>query len=175
IFFRHVLSAQAVYEAIDETRRERLHGRAASALRFMTAPPLGQVAHHLERASNEPRWIDAAEEAAEAAVARGYEPEAVRLLENILRQVPGNQIDGEQHSRIAVKLAQAAAETMQDTEGVVDLLLGLADKVEPARRGELRFWLAALFEHTGRDPRQERQLLVEAVGELDHQPRLKAW
>ena len=63
--FRHVLSRQAVYEAIPTPERRRLHLRAAQELERGVDPlPLVRIAHHLERAAVPKKQVRRAEEAA---------------------------------------------------------------------------------------------------------------
>ncbi|NUP64361.1 MAG: AAA family ATPase, partial [Nonomuraea sp.] len=65
--FRHVLAAQAVYEAIPLGRRQALHAAAADTVRGLRPVPLGRLAHHLRQAGRAGQWVEAAIEAAEQA------------------------------------------------------------------------------------------------------------
>ena len=172
IGFRHLLAAQAVYEAMPGPRRRELHARAAAALAAIRPPPHGQLAHHLRHAGRLDAWVTAAERAADQAAGLGHDDEVVRLLEQVLRNAP---LDHEQRGRIALKLARAAVETLH-AQDVLDPLLAVPTELLPARtRSELRFWLSLLLNQTGDDPVRQRRLTEEAVAELDHRPDLKAW
>jgi predicted ATPase len=71
IGFRHVLAAEAVYENLSGPRRHVLHRRAAGALRRTSPAPLGRIAYHLKHAADPDAWVDAAEAAADQAIALG--------------------------------------------------------------------------------------------------------
>jgi DNA-binding NarL/FixJ family response regulator len=172
IGFRHLLAAQAVYEAIPSVRRQQLHGRAAAALASVQPTPAGQLAHHLRHAGRHTAWVTAAERAAEQAAELGDHNEAVRLLEDVLRHAPLNT---EQRGRIAVRLARAAVDTLH-AEDLRNILLDVpAAELPREQRSELRFWLSLLLNQAGDDPRLQRRLFLEAVEELDNRPDLKAW
>ena len=172
IGFRHLLAAQAVYEAMPGPRRRELHARAAAALAAIRPPPHGQLAHHLRHAGHLDAWVTAVERAADQAAGLGHDDEVVRLLEQVLRNAP---LDHEQRGRIALKLARAAVETLH-AQDVLDPLLAVPTELLPARtRSELRFWLSLLLNQTGDDPVRQRRLTEEAVAELDDRPDLKAW
>ncbi len=170
--FRHLLAAQAVYEAVPQPRRGVLHGRAADALRAHAPVPLGQVAHHLRFAGRLEEWAVAAGRAADHAIELGNDVEAVRLLEDVLRHAP---LTPEQAGPLAVTLARSAIEALRarevaDVVGAV-LELDLAQEV----RGELRFRLGLLLHESGDEPERAARLFAAAVDELDDRPDLKAW
>ncbi|HEY8452365.1 MAG: LuxR C-terminal-related transcriptional regulator [Micromonosporaceae bacterium] len=170
--FRHLLAAQAVYQAATGVRRRYLHDRAATALSAVDPPPLGQIAHHLRHAGRHEEWLEAAERAADQAAALGDDPEAVRLLQEALRH---GDLDPARRGRLAVKLARAAIQTVHVTEDLLDLLERvLHDRLPPAVRGELSFRLALLREAAGADARVVRRLYTDAVELLDR-PDLRAW
>lgn len=173
IGWRHVLAAQAVYDALSGPRRTDLHGRAATALEHRDPAPLGQLAHHLRHAGRVNDWVNAAERAADQAIALGDDAEAVRLLEDVLREAP---LPDDQRSRLAVKLGRAAHETLRSSPELVDLLTEVLDQQPPGKvRGELSFYTATAVQAAGGDPGQQRRLLTEAVTHLDDRPDLKAW
>lgn len=173
IGFRHLLAAQAVYEAIPGPRRQGLHSRAASVLKALHQVPLGQVAHHLRLAGRLDEWVEAAEEAADVALGLGHDAEAARLLEEVLRQAP---LDGDRRGRVAVKLARAVNETLHITKDVTDLLSQvLEERLPEAVRGELALCLALALHQSGGDPHLLRQLFTEAVDNLGDRPDLRAW
>ncbi|MGH9242898.1 MAG: helix-turn-helix transcriptional regulator [Acidimicrobiales bacterium] len=170
--FRHALAAQAVYEEIPRLRRRSLHGRAASTVEPLCPVPLGQLAHHLRHAGRIDEWVHAAETAADQAAALGHDDEAVRFLEDVLRHAP---LTPEHRGRIAVKVGQAAVETLHGRD-VIGLLSNVLDHDLPrAVRGELRFRLGLLVDQVGDDPVLPRQLYAESVEEFDDRPDLKAW
>ncbi|MPZ25887.1 MAG: AAA family ATPase [Micromonosporaceae bacterium] len=175
---RHPLAAQAVYEATPGVRRRELHARAATTLRALTPPPLGQLAHHLRHADRWDEWPAAAERAADQAVGLGHDEAAARLLEEVLRHAP---LDPERRGRLAVKLGRVAVDALRAATAVD--LVSAALQTEPTApgrlprelRGELRLVLGRLIEHTGGDPVRLRQLWAGAVEDLDHRPDLQAW
>lgn len=172
IGFRHVLAAQAIYDAIPAPRRVQLHARAASALDVVDPIPLGQQAHHLRHAGGLRAWVEVAEQAADKAVELGHDDEAARLLEDVLKDAP---LDVERRAQLAVKLGRATLHTLHPAQNVVDLLSDLLkqDLVRPLR-GEARLQLALLAGRTGADIRVRRKLYADAVNDLDDQPELQA-
>ncbi|HEY7046714.1 MAG TPA: AAA family ATPase [Jatrophihabitantaceae bacterium] len=172
--FRHLLAAQAVYDDIPISRRIDLHARAAAVLERLDPVPVGQLAHHLRRADRMAEWVEAAEQAADRAVALGDDDEAARVLEDVLRHGP---LDTERRSRLAVKLARVALEASRGTD-LLDLLTGLladGDRFPRAVRGELRFRVALLVARAGGDVVELHRLFAEAVDELTDRPDLQAW
>lgn len=170
--FRHLLAAQAVYEGIAGPRRRELHSRAAAALEAPGPDALGQVAHHLRHAGRIDEWVEAAERAADHMLELAHDGEAVRLLEDLLRS---DRPDAERRGRLTIKLARAAIEGLRGRE-VVGLLLEVLDRGLPdATRGEARFHVGRLLHEVGEDPERVRQLLTEAIDELDGRPDLQAW
>jgi hypothetical protein len=110
--------------------------------------------------------------AAEQATRLGHRDEAVRLVADLLRHPP---LDTAHRGRIAVDLARVAIETLH-AEDVSGLLLEVpTEQLTRGVRSELRFLLALLLNQAGGDPELERQLLRDAVDELDGRPDLKAW
>jgi DNA-binding CsgD family transcriptional regulator len=171
--FRHLLAAQAVYDDIPISRRLDLHARAAAVLERQDPVPVGQLAHHLRHADRMAEWVEAAEQAADQAVALGDDEEAARVLEDVLRHGP---LDTERRGRFAVKLARVALEAGRGGE-LLNLLTGLlADGRFPRSvRGELRFRVALLVARTGGDGVELYRLFADAVKELTDRPDLQAW
>ncbi len=170
--FRHLLAAQAVYEAVPGIRRQDLHRQAAAALDSVPGPPLGQVAHHLRYAGRLTEWAEAAERAADQAADLGHHDETARLLEDVLSEVT---LDPPQQGRIAVKLGRAASESLRPVEGVAGLLSDVLDEDLPqVVRGELRLLLGFLLERTGVDFRVQRALYAQAADDLADRPDLMA-
>src|SRR5262249_40952492 len=67
--FRHVLASQAVYENLTGLARRRLHQHAAQMLEKVVPRPHASIAHHLRAAGDLAAWAQAAEHAADAALA----------------------------------------------------------------------------------------------------------
>lgn len=175
--FRHLLAAQAVYEAISGPRRRQLHAGAAAALGALDPVPLGQRAHHLRRSGNLPEWVDAAERAADQAMELGHDDEAIRLLEDMLRagRSGAMPLTAADRSRLAIKLSRAAHQVLHFGTNVTDLLAEVLDQdLPPAVRGELRLRLSLLHERAGTDLHLQRRLLTEAVPDLEERPELMA-
>lgn len=175
--FRHPLAAQAVYEDLSSPRRLLLHDRAATALAAAalaaaSPAPAGQLAHHLRHAGRLDEWVAAAERAAEQAFELSNDAEAVRILEDVLRQAPATP---EQRGRLALMLGEAAVEASR-SQDVADLLGTVLDEDLPAPvRGELRFRLGGLLHDAGTELLRAHQLFADAVDDLGHRPDLKAW
>ncbi|MFD6177467.1 MULTISPECIES: helix-turn-helix transcriptional regulator [unclassified Isoptericola] len=171
--FRHVLAAQAVYEATPASRRRLLHARAGAVLQDLEPRPLGQVAFHLRHAGAAQAWVQAAERAADKAVELHHDSQACRLLEDVLRHAP---LDAQDRGRLAVKLARAATESLDAGHDVAQLLADVLDAGVPAGvRGELRFLVGTHLEQRGGDPVARRQMYAQAVEELEDRPDLRAW
>ncbi|MDG4791653.1 AAA family ATPase [Micromonospora sp. WMMD1102] len=175
--FRHVLALHAVYEDLALSRRQELHGRAATALARCDPVPLGQVAHHWHHAGRLTEWVVAAEQAADQAAALGDDEQAARLLDEVLRLAP---VRGVQRGRLAVKLLESAAETLSIParahiqELIGDVLTREAD-LPPPLRGELWLRLALLLESAGDSDAAQLHAYASAVAGLDDRPELQAW
>nr|WP_281497507.1 LuxR family transcriptional regulator [Ornithinimicrobium sp. F0845] len=182
--FRHLLTAQAVYESISGVRRRRLHARAATAL----SGPAGSVedqpwveAHHLHRAGRLAAWAVAAERAAVRAVELYDDEQACRLLADVLREAP---LDGEARSRVALRLARVANDVIPEISDLPQLIAQAIDvmsdpsvaasRIQAEWRGELRLRLALQLEQTGGDSESLRRLYLEALDDLTD-PALRAW
>lgn len=179
IGFRHVLAAQAVYEAMTGPHLRDLHRRAATALETLDPAPLGALAHHLHHGGHLDEWAVVAERAADQAIELGNSPEAARLLEDVLRDSHldrGCKLDQAGQARVAVKLGRAAHETYQSSPDLVALLSEVLEGDLPRSvRGELMFWLAAAVQDAGGDSDTKRRLLRDAVDDLEDRPGLRAW
>ncbi|HEY6737960.1 MAG TPA: AAA family ATPase [Actinopolymorphaceae bacterium] len=175
--FRHVLAVQAVYEAVPLSRRRDLHARAAVALRSCRPVPLGQLAHHLRHAGQVRAWVEAAEQAADRALALNDDAEALRLLHDVLRHVPpGAQgIDDEWRARLAIKLGWATTEALRAPEAIDTLSAVLDHDLPPSQRGELRFLLALLYERRAVESERQRERYEKALEDLGDRPELAAW
>jgi DNA-binding CsgD family transcriptional regulator/tetratricopeptide (TPR) repeat protein len=86
VSFRHVLAAQAVYEATSPPQRRQLYLRAARALEGQSCPPVGQLTRHYRKANEPAKWCYYAEQAADLALAAGDEATAGALLLDMLTE-----------------------------------------------------------------------------------------
>lgn len=176
--FRHVLAAQAVYDGIPGPRRRMLHDRAAAALQAAApvggqAPELlGQVAYHLRWAGRLEEWAVAAERAADRAVTLGHHTEAVRQLEEVLRQAP---LLPPAIGRLAVKLGWAATAALHGAV-VTDLLAQvLESELPPSVRAELQMLLGALLDGAVLDSDRSRELFRAAAESTAVRGEIRAW
>ncbi|GAA1577742.1 LuxR family transcriptional regulator [Kribbella sancticallisti] len=172
VAFRHVLAAQAVYSGIQLGRRQELHARAASAVQAVEPEPLGQRAHHLRQAGHLHEWVDVAVRAAEQASALGDDAEAVRNLEDVLRNAP---LEPDRRGRLAAQLGWAACQVLRPP-AVIDVITQALSSAQPGTlRGELHFLVGVLQERHGDDPSIQRRAFAAAVDDLGDRPDLAAW
>lgn len=102
----------------------------------------------------------------------GHDQEAVRLLEQVLREAP---LDAEQRATVAVKLGRASVH-VRPTPQVAELLADVLATDPPGPvRGQLRFLLAGLLNFLGGDPARQYALYRGAVDDLAGRPDLQAW
>ncbi|WP_406316913.1 AAA family ATPase [Streptosporangium sp. NBC_01639] len=170
--FRHVLAAQAVYEAIPVGRRRAMHAAAAAAVQELRQVPLGQMAHHLRQSGRTPEWADAAARAAEQAAALGDEAEAARLLEDLLRNA---ELDPVRRAQLTVRLGWAALQVLPFPQMRELITEALRSELPTALRGELRFLSGMHFEVTRDDPTRRNSVLAGALEDLGDRPDLAAW
>ncbi|GAA3512888.1 LuxR family transcriptional regulator [Streptosporangium album] len=172
VVFRHVLAAQAVYGGIPLGRRQDLHARAATAVRSVEPVPLGQRAHHLRQAGLLQEWVGVAEQAVEQASMLGDDAEAVRILEDVLRNAP---LEPERRGHLAARLGWAACQVLRPPK-VIDLLSEALESEQPGPlRGQLHFLVGLLQERLGDDPSVQRRAFAAAVDDLGDRPDLAAW
>ncbi|MFI6927898.1 AAA family ATPase [Nonomuraea spiralis] len=172
VVFRHVLAAQAVYGGIPLGRRQDLHARAAAAVRSVEPVPLGQRAHHLRQADLLHEWVGVAEQAADQASQLGDDAEAVRILEDVLRNAP---LEPERRGHLAARLGWAACQVLHPPK-VIDLLSQALESEQPGPlRGQLHFLIGVLQERLGDDPSVQRRAFAAAVDDLGDRPDLAAW
>ncbi|WP_433348626.1 helix-turn-helix transcriptional regulator [Microtetraspora malaysiensis] len=170
--FRHVLAAQAVYEAIPVGRRRVMHAAAAEAVRGLRQVPLGQMAHHLRQAGRMPEWADAAARAAEQAAALGDEAEATRLLEDLLHNA---ELDPVRRARLTVRLGWAALQVLPFPQVRELITEALHHELPTVLRGELRFLSGIHAEVSREDPTHRNRVLAAAIEDLGDRPDLAAW
>ncbi len=84
VSFRHLLAAQAVYEAIAVPERRVLHRRAGHALERRSPQPIEQLARHYREAGQPGTWCRYAEQTADLALAAGDQATASTLLLDLL-------------------------------------------------------------------------------------------
>ena len=84
VSFRHLLAAQAVYEAIAVPERRVLHRRAGHALERRSPQPIEQLARHYREAGQPGKWCRYAEQTADLALAAGDQATASTLLLDLL-------------------------------------------------------------------------------------------
>jgi len=178
--FRHVLAAQAVYEAIPPGRRQALHAAAADLVRGLRPVPLGRLAHHLRQAGRAGQWVEIAIEAAEQASRLGDDAEATRLLEDVLRNT---DLPAAVRADLTVKLGWAALELLRPPP-IADLITSALDQdagdareeaVPRPLRGKLRFLLALHLERTRTDIARIGDAFAQSVEDLADEPGLAAW
>lgn len=172
IGFRHVLAAEAVHDSLSGPRRRELHARAAAALQDTSPALLGRIAHHLQHAADAEGWVDAAEAAADQAIAVGDEEEATRLLTEVLASSPLSPV---RRAEVAVKLAWAALDTLYASAVIAPLSQAIEEPASEAQRAELRFLLSQALSQAGEDLGRQRRLLADAIPGLDDRPDLLAW
>lgn len=166
--FRHALTRQAIYEALAEPERRRLHLRAARAIAGRKGS-LARVAHHERAAGREAAWVRASEAAADAALANGEDLAAARLLQPVLESA---QLSPAHRSRLANKLAGAALHGLAHDEAI-RVIERIIDEEDLTRgvRGELRLWLGRLRIQAG-DAAGAYRDTVRAVADLGRRPQL---
>jgi DNA-binding CsgD family transcriptional regulator/tetratricopeptide (TPR) repeat protein len=170
--FRHVLSATAVYEAIDPPRRRRLHRRAGHALEQLDPPPAVRLARHFRKGHDVARWARWAERAAADATASSDHLTALSLLV----ELPGEpELPVPVRVRLAKQLALAAlfqqvADEDQSGRVVRTLRAVLELPGLPVRqRAELRNLLGRLLNQLG-EPAAAFAELAQAIPHLGHAP-----
>ncbi|MGW5162209.1 ATP-binding protein, partial [Nonomuraea wenchangensis] len=161
--FRHVLAAQAVYEAIPAGRRRALHAEAADAVRGLRPVPLGRLAHHLRHAGRTEQWAETAVEAAEQASRLGDDAEAARLLADVLRETDP---PAARRAELTVRLGWAALELLRPPP-VADLIAAALEQDVPRPlRGTLRLLLALHLERTRTDEARIGEAFAAAAEDL---------
>ncbi|MCC5575532.1 AAA family ATPase [Microtetraspora sp. AC03309] len=186
--FRHALAVQAVYGSIPLSRRQDLHARAATAVSQQRPTPLGQIAHHHRHAGHDDAWVDAAEKAADQAVALANDAEAERLLAAVLRHEPlaparptpldstrQGPLDPVREGRLAAKLGWAGGYALGGDE-LIALLRRAAERQPPGPvRGELNYLIGLKLEAAGAPPELVRRAMTDAVADLGDRPVLAAY
>ena len=175
---RHALAAQAVYGAITEPERRRMHQRAAQTLEAGAEGTQGfgprlpaRLAHHWKEAGRSGSWVRWAEQAASLASALG-DPGAAAVL--LLDAVGATGLDAETRGGLALDLAKAAIASLAQAEAIdaVRHVLGTED-LPPSLRGDLRTHLGALLHQAGDASAANAQFAL-SVPDLQDSPDLLA-
>ena len=159
--FRHVLAAQAVYEAIPAPLRTRMHLRAGQKLETLPRPPAVQLARHFRAAGQAEAWCRYAERAADLALASGDDQAAVALQ---YQAITAGGLAPQDIARLAKKVRLPAVTAEDTLKGLaVALRAALAsDAAEPRVRGLIQYQLGRFLNSVG-DFRQARRDLEQAV------------
>lgn len=105
VAFRHVLTAQAIDEAIPGPECRVMHLRAGQVLQDGQPQPLARLTRHFRRAGDTIRWSRYAEQAADAELAAGDDAGAGSLLCDLIVSAG---LPPEEMSRIAGKIVPLA-------------------------------------------------------------------
>jgi DNA-binding NtrC family response regulator/class 3 adenylate cyclase len=160
--FTHVLTRDAAYGSLLESRRREYHGAAGRALEETYEGRLGEavelLAHHFGRSSVDEKAVDYAVRAAGKARRRSANAEALDYLESGLRHLARlpdtsanrlRRIDAIlEQSEVRFALGQHA-EQIQALEGIRAIVDESAD---PARLAAWHYWFGFLHSLTGSPP-----------------------
>jgi DNA-binding CsgD family transcriptional regulator len=123
--FRHELARRAIEDSIAPTRRRTLHQKVVDVLKRRDDARASEIAHHAERAADEPMLLKFAQRAAEEAVAAGAPREAAAYFALMLKHrhalASERVVDAlEQHAEQAYLMGSAdvAAVTMTEAAGL---------------------------------------------------------
>ena len=168
--FRHALANQAVYERTPVALRRLLHGRVATELEREQPRPLAVLAHHYRLAGVTDLWVNAADAAADVALAVHDDASAVHMLRHVVADAP---LTTAELGRIAIKLARAAVRGLNPRSNVIAVLRGVLSEggLPDEVRGELRFLLGIMLVTIGDGSAGHRQWQI-AVTELESRPEL---
>jgi DNA-binding CsgD family transcriptional regulator len=162
VSFRHVLAAQAVYEAIPGPHRRELHRRAGQALQVWIPLPVARLAWHFREAGDITQWMHYAEQAADQALASGDEATGALLVRDLIREV--RPLSWHQAAELLQKTSYASIRSLDyehDVERSVQELLdvGTGDRADEA---ELRLQLARILhaKHAHRAARRQLELAI---------------
>lgn len=183
VSFRHVLAAQAVYEAIPGPDRRAAHLRCGHALEAAVPPPLARLARHFREAGATARWCRYGEQAADLALASGDGVTAAALLHDL---ITGAGLPAADVPRLTKKIPFASlADPAQysDLIGVLQNVLaggGLPAGLEAELRCQLgriqvvmgdfaggRAELERAIPHLGHDPAEAARAMVYLGWPLD--------
>ncbi len=142
--FRHVLHAQAIYEAIPGPRRRVLHVRAAQTLETASSVSAAQLARHFREAGEITQWRRYAEQAADLAQAAGDEATVIILLHDLVvnASLPARDV-ARLVRKMPVVLVSGPARS-RELAGVLRSVLD-AGGLEPGTEGEVRFQLGRVL------------------------------
>jgi class 3 adenylate cyclase/tetratricopeptide (TPR) repeat protein len=160
--FKHALTQDVVYAGLLERRRRQYHHAAARGLEQLYAGHLDDVVellvHHYGRSGDDDRAVDAGLAAAEKALRRWADTEALAFFEGVLARLqtmpdtPANRL-----RRIDAVVKQAElmfalgrhAEHVQALDAMRDVVDATAD---PPRRAAWYYWTGFLHSLTGARP-----------------------
>jgi DNA-binding CsgD family transcriptional regulator len=170
IGFRHALARDAIYQALPGPVRRAMHLSVALSLETATPKPVTVLAFHFRKAGRTSAWLRYAEEAADAAVARGEDATAANLLMDAMSV----ELDAETAARLGVKLGRAAMHGAAHEDATRVIQEVLARRVlAHHRRGELRFLLGLLLDGCGRSDEAIAEIRA-SLDDLHDQPEIAA-
>ncbi len=181
--FAHVLTRDAAYGSLLESRRREYHGAAGRALEGLYGERVGEgielLAHHFGLSGDDEKAVDYATGAAAKARRRSANAEALSYLESALRHLtrlpdtPANRlrrIDAVlEQSEVRFALGQHA-EQIQALESIRAIVDASAD---PARLASWHYWFGFLHSLTGSPPSlaihhcQEALRIAKTAGSTD--------
>ena len=166
VSFRHVLAAQAVYEAITGPHRRLMHKRAGRALERAAQPATARLVWHFREAGETAKWCKYAEQAADLAVASGDEAAAAALLHDL---VTGAGLPARSMSRLARKLPLASLTGPERYQALVSALRSVLDAgvSDPAVEAGVRVQLGRVLTAM-EDYEAGRAELERAIPHLAH-------
>ncbi|MFY1694585.1 AAA family ATPase [Solwaraspora sp. WMMA2101] len=120
-WFRHALTATAVYDAVPRAERRILHLRAARAVEALDPPPVARLARHFREAGETADWARYAERTAERMIAAGDHTSAVVTLDEVLSTA---RLPAPEQARIARTAAVAALGRREPVDDVYHRVVG---------------------------------------------------
>lgn len=144
VAFRHMLAGRAIYDAIPERDRRRLHERAGRVLETVTPRPLAQLAKHFRHAGDGRRWARYAELSADVALETGDETTAGALLHDVLTN---GDVPAEQMCVLVDRMpfgSFTGPDRLRDLAATVRRVL-TRGRLDPGVEASLRFQLARIL------------------------------
>ncbi|WP_160147015.1 transporter substrate-binding domain-containing protein [Thermomonospora echinospora] len=175
--FRHEVARLAVYQAISEPRRRRLHAAAARELtRTGRSALVVRAVEHHRRAGDVRGWAASAEAAAEIAAADGSFDAAQAQLRDVLR---AGAVAEARRAELTIKLGWAALGDDDRSAATTTLLAEASERApaSPEQRAELlllHLWSALESAGPGRETDIAAAELWAALGHLMTRPDLYA-
>jgi class 3 adenylate cyclase/tetratricopeptide (TPR) repeat protein len=158
ILFRHALTQEAVYHSLLTGRRRALHAAAGRALESLFAGRLEDayagLAYHFPRAGEPVKAVEYLARSAEWWALRYAHPEAVKALEEALRQA--EQLPEKDRDRCLIELVLQLARSLLPLARfpeTLDLCLRHRERVErladASLAAQFHFWLAHTYSYLG--------------------------